>query len=509
MRSAVIVGWVVGWLVGAWLVAASGSVARAQPVDDTDGTDSTDATDESWGDDTDAVGFGEVPAAAIEVPPPARDASLTGFIRHDLGLWVERLGGADQPFAKNRLSLDLAFRWRHEAWRVVAELHGEYDAAYLAGRDGFDEPTLETYEARVLSGEQYVAVALGEFEVTVGRQIVAWGEGEMLSPLDVINPRDLREPGLADLDDLRLGVLATRVGWFRGAHRLEGMAVHESYFGERAPPLGAFSPLRAFVTGNEVAGPFIEGKTVRYEHVQDRFDPAQTAGFLRWVYTGAGFDLGLYAASGLDAQGVVELPPLSAFLGDVIELELDHRRYALLGHSGAAVWDAWLVRWEMAQSFGRAFNTGDPGAEVDLGALVAGEPLIGVAEASLLSGMVGLTWSGIADTTVAVEAQAGVFFDRPDDLLFPADAPSFAVRLTRLALRQKLQLVAVATVFGVAAEHGWLMRLEAEHAFADGFAAGVGLVHYGTGREGEFGPFYGFEDHDRVFARLRWDFGLY
>ncbi|MEZ4437293.1 MAG: hypothetical protein R3F65_33285, partial [bacterium] len=83
------------------------------------------------------------------------------------------------------------------------------------------------------------------------------------------------------------------------------------------------------------------------------------------------------------------------------------------------------------------------------------------------------------------------------------------LRFTRLALRQKLQLSAVATVFGLTAEHGWLLRAEAEHAFADGFSAGVGYVHYGTGRDGEFGPFYGLDEHDRVFARLRWDFTLY
>lgn len=495
---------------------AAADPAAVAPVDEAPAADAPaaaddggGAADDGWGDDADAVGFGDVPATAIEPPPPPRAASFSGFVRHDLGLWVERLDGADQPFAKNRLSLDLAFRWRHDVWRIVAELHGEYDAAYLADRERFDDPTLDTYEARILSGEQYVAVALDAFELTLGRQIVAWGEGEMLSPLDVTSPRDLREPGLADLDDLRLGVLASRIGWFSGGHRVELMAIHESYFGERPPPLGEFSPLRAFVTGNALAGQFLADKTIAYRDAQDRFDPAHTQGFVRWVYKGPGIDAGLYAASALDQQGVVRLPPLMALLDDPIALELDHDRYWLIGHSGATTVDAWIIRWELAQSLGRAFNTGDPDAEVDLPALLAGEPLIGVAEASLLTGMVGVAWSGIADTTIAVEAQAGVFFDRPDDLLFPADTPTFALRLTRLALRQKLQLSAVATAFGLTAERGWLLRAEAEHAFADGFSAGLGYVHYGTGRDGEFGPFYGLAEHDRVFARLRWDFTLY
>lgn len=501
------------------LLAALPLGAHAQPEEAGWGDAADDAAgfgaeSDGWGDDDagwgegDDGGFGAAPTVEIAPPPPPRNASLTGFVRYDIGLWAQRIDD-DQAFAKDRVSLDLAFRWRSDPWRVVAEIHGEYDAAYLADRDRFDEPTLDTYEARILSGEQYAAVSLGAFEITLGRQIVAWGEGDVLSPLDVAGPRDLREPGLADLDDLRLGVLATRIGWFAGAHRVEVMAIHEAYFGERPPPLGEFSPLRAFVTGNDLAAPLLADKTLRYRHAQDRFDPAHTAGLARWVYKGPGLDAGLYVASVLDQQGVVRLPPFEAFLDDRIDLELDHDRYLLVGHSGATTLDDWILDWELAASLDRAFNTGDPDAELDLAALLGGEPLIGVTEASLLTGMVGVTYGGLADTTIALEAQAGVFFDRPDDLLFPVDVPTFAARFTRLAMREKLRLLATATAFGLTAERGWLLRAEADYAFADGFGAAIGYVHYGTGRDGEFGPFYGLDDHDRVFARLRWDFTLY
>ncbi|MDP6945441.1 MAG: hypothetical protein QF464_14935, partial [Myxococcota bacterium] len=89
----------------------------------------------------------------------------------------------------------------------------------------YDTATLETYEWLVNTREVQLAASLGDFEVTVGRQIVAWGEGDMLSPIDVVNPRDMREPGQSDLADVRLPVLASRVGYFTGAHRFELMIV--------------------------------------------------------------------------------------------------------------------------------------------------------------------------------------------------------------------------------------------------------------------------------------------
>lgn len=498
--------------------AAEPEAAAAETTDEEDGWGEGD--DAGWGDEGDDAGFGALPPVPDAAPPPPpRSWSLGGFARYDLGLWSR--GGLpdlalapDHParrsaFAKQRASLDLAFRWSDGPWRARAEVHGEYDLAYLSDRERFDEPTLETYEARIIGGETWLAVTLGDVDLTVGRQIVVWGEGDVLSPLDVVSPRDLREPGLADLDDLRLAVLGLRAAWFVGDHRLELLAVPEAYFGERPPPLGVFSPLRAVVLRDPLARSVLGPKTVRYRSLQERFDPTQTGAFARWVYKGPGLDLGLYAASPLDHQGAVRLPPPASFTDDPITIELDHRRYWLLGHSGATPLGAWLLKWELVGTLDKLYNTGDPAAELNAADLINDpDALLGVASASLISGMFGLTYAGIPDTTLGLEAQAGVFVDGPDDILFPADVPTLSVRATHLAMRQTLTLLGTATVFGLTAERGWLVRVEAAHDFADGFSASVGYVHFGAGDDDAFGPFYGLEQNDRVYGRLRWDFQL-
>lgn len=455
-------------------------------------------TPDEWGAGDGAFDF-DVPAAALEAPPPPRDWSLTGFLRSDWGLWAERLD--DQPFAKGRQSLDVDLGYVHGPWRVKVAEHVEYDLAYTVDADAYDDPTIDAYRFRALSGEQLVGFAAGPVEITVGRQIVAWGEGDVLSPLDVVNPRDNREPGLADLDDLRLSVLATRVGWFEGSHRVEAMVLHESYFGERAPPLAPFSPFRALLASDPAAAALIAGKSFDYQHVQDRFALDQQEPMLRWVYKGAGLDAGLYVASVLDDQGVVVLPTLLSLLAkDDIDIALDHRRYTATGLSAATSFGDFVMKWEVAAEIGRPYNTGDTSATV---------PVLDVAEVDTLTAMSGLAWSGVTDLTLAAEVQRGFGLDPPADLLVPLNLPVGALRLSYRALRDRLTLNAAATSLGLRAQYGWLARAEATYEILDGFKAGVGFVHYGPGDEGKFGPFTGFDDHDRAFAKLRWDFVVY
>lgn len=460
------------------------------------------------GDDADAA-FDDLATADKSDFAEAGPWGLTGFLRYDPAAWTRRLD--DRPLAKSRLSLDASLTYTHDEFRVVVEGHGEYDAAYLIDRDGYADAQIDVYELRFLNGEQYIARSAGEFEITFGRQIVAWGEGDAFSPLDVVNPRDNREPGLADLDDLRLAVLATRVGWFRGPHRIEVMAVHESYFGEFAPPLAEYSPFRAIIARDDIPAvlrdQFLQ-KDFRYRQVPDRFDGKAQGWLGRWVYKGEGLDFGLHLASVLDRQGVIRLDPTAlqaAFTQDRITLDQEHLRYTLAGLSGATTTGSWLFKWEVVGEFDKAFNTGDANAEFNL----AMPPTIGVERGSIATGMLGITWTGVTDLTLAFEGQQSIFIDEPEDVLLPADQPLLALRAQYLMLDQRLTLSGAATAIGLTAKYGGLVRAEAIYEFADGWKAGAGYIYYYPGSDDVFGPFTAFDEHDRLFAKLRWDFTVF
>ncbi|MEJ2667373.1 MAG: hypothetical protein P8Z81_09795 [Deinococcales bacterium] len=87
-----------------------------------------------------------------------------------------------------------------------AELIGSYDGAAGGG------------EVRL--GKAYATVYLKQFDVIAGQQIIAWGTTDALSPVDVLNPRDLSFP-VADPADDKLPIPALRVI----LHAPEGLTV--------------------------------------------------------------------------------------------------------------------------------------------------------------------------------------------------------------------------------------------------------------------------------------------
>jgi hypothetical protein len=299
---------------------------------------------------------------------------------------------------------------------------------------------------------------------------------------------------------------------------VEAVVTHEASFGEQPPPLGEFGPLGAVLGRSPEMAILLAGREVTLDHQGEGYAPDGWGYFLRWTYQGEGLDLGFYAANALDRQGVV-LPPdsfqtLRAVLGSVslddlrvfamsgaipdgLELTLDHRRAWLFGTSGAMPSGDWVIKWELALALDRPFNTADLNDAV---------PALAVVESDLATAVLALTYSGVADTTIGFEASKGVFLEAVADLLFPADAPAFALRAMHTALRERLRLLAAASVIGLTAEHGWFARVEGTYELADALKATVGYVHYGPGADDELGPFSAFTDHDRVFARMRWDF---
>jgi hypothetical protein len=458
------------------------------------------ADEEGWGDEGDELGFAEI---GDDPPPSAPDSpshwSLSGFARSDLGFWAERF--SNNPFAKGRQSIDLQLRYKEDGLRLVVSTHGEYDFAYLHRIDSYDDPTLDAYNHLLDVRESFGALSVGPLELTVGWQIVAWGEGDALSPLDVVNPRDLREPGLADLDDLRLPILSSRAGVFFGYHRLEAMVIHEAFFGYRSPPFGPFSAIPVLLERSsdpqaEMLTGALEGKSLRYEDRPRRYSGHQQLLF-RWLYRGPGLDLGLYAASVLDRQGAIALPSaFEIFISESPALRLNHERYFMAGHSGAKPFGSFLFKWELYAATDRPFNVLPQGASfLDLD----------TEEAATVGGMLGLSYSGFSDTMLAVEVEHHRLLDDLPGLLLDFEQPAIAFRFRRTFLREDLVLNLAISFQGWTANLGWLGRAEASYVLRDGLKIGLGFITYQPVEE-EFGFFSGLDRHDRVQAQLRWDF---
>jgi hypothetical protein len=417
---------------------------------------------------------------------------------------------SDQPsrLAKLRQVFEPRIEWqsgRASGWqlRAVASLRTEADFAVLLNLDAYPRPDAKIYGWQVLPRESYVALGFTSFELRFGEQIVNLGQGETLSVLDVVNPRDLREPLLADPAELRMPALMTRFMGTLGAFRAEAIVVHEPYFGLVAPPLGEFSPFRKLLLESPGVNRALAGRTLSTEHIPGRAltEFAATQAHGRIVWTGPDIDLAIMASNLLDPLGVPALPPGAAFDSTDIAFPVLHPRYTLVGHSGAFTAGSFLFRWELAYERDRS---------IALRARNEPLPRFSSVKRSGVRGLLGITFVPSIATNAGLELVQGYIFDNPNrspgsprELLFQLEALQVALRFSQRFLRDRASISALWVRIGAIDLNAWAGRLELSYTPFERVELTVGCVTYQPTEQ--FGFFYGFTRHDRIFADLRWE----
>ncbi|MGE4650990.1 MAG: DUF1302 family protein, partial [Myxococcota bacterium] len=93
-------------------------------------------------------------------------------------------------------------------WRLRVGGYAFADAAYrIHGRSRYTREVLDTYQWEADFGEVWLEGPIHwNLDLALGRQILIWGRADDLRIVDVLNPLDLREPGLTDLEVIRLPV---------------------------------------------------------------------------------------------------------------------------------------------------------------------------------------------------------------------------------------------------------------------------------------------------------------
>lgn len=492
-------------LVPAWSWAAPKSIVVLLSDDD------EEDDEEGWGDDSeDDFGFetnvdvSDVQLTQTEERP--WELSIDGFLRSDTGIWSRRV--QSNPFAKARQSLDLRLSFRYEFFSVVVAGHGEYDFAYLHERETYSEEDLEAYEYLVQARDAYVGFSFEKWELSLGQQIITWGEGDVLSPIDVVNARDQREPGLADLDDIRVPALATRLSYFFKGARYELIVVHYPNYGMRPPPFGEFSPLPAALQSGSIRfdlDAIQARKQFYYRDDPNGFALENQQYFFRFQYKGAGIDVAVHVASVLYREGVVNVLNTSELLDPTaseVGIDFRHPRYMLGGLALAVPAGPFVLKFE---------------------GLVEGQKPLGVIDSNsantflrlavnptdVVTLMGHVTYSGIADHSFTLELQKAFALQMPQNVAIDPGAPVMAIRTSHNFLRNDLSLNFLVTLFGWTANQGLFSRAELGYDWMAGFNTSLGYIFYlPSESSSELGPLSGYDYHDRIFFRLRFDFSI-
>lgn len=443
--------------------------------------------------DDDAFNFGEAAEVKTLAPEPTAapsPISAGGSLRTVTGAWVEKDPARPSRFAQARESVDLWARYKDHRYTLHAGGHAEYDLAYRVDREAYDPYTLDTYEYVVEPREVYANGNWGLVDATVGRFVESWGEGIVLTPLDIVNPRDQRELGLVEPDELRLPTLGTRLALSGSIHEVEVIVMHESDFGRRATPGGAYSPLPA-------AFPILEVRDSEWQDAQKRFDVDNQQVFGRWSFRPHQVDVRLYAASSLDQQGVAEVPPIDPASMDPIVLTVDHRRVSTYGVSGALPIGDFVFKLESSIQPKKPFNTVDPMTSA-----------VDVTRVTAVTGMAGVNyWKApwrVTFELAKTQLQHADIGAASSAILLTSDDPVAATRVQWDPEIGRFSATAVGVAMGKASDPAWLARLEAAFELRESLLVAAGYATYHPSRE--FNVLSGLDTVDRIYARLRWDF---
>jgi hypothetical protein len=328
----------------------------------------------------------------------------------------------------------------------------------------------------------------------------------MISLLDLVNGRDLREgPLMTDLSNMRLPSLATSVTLGVGPVRFEGVVVHEAAFGLLPPILGEFSPVRGLLLANSAVDDAFQGRVLRNLHLPRRdireIEASQLFARMTWIESGV--DVKLLVGSTLQRLGLPNLPDAAELTGPVLDFPLSHPRYGLFANSGTITAGPLMLRWELL--FNYAYPIALQRTDTSLTDWSG-------ARRHAVAGLLGVTYLASTTTSAAFEVNQTYIFDNPERRpelhlkpLFPLEATQLAFRFNHSFLRERASLALAAMLFGLAPFNAWAARIEIGYALLDNLDVSAGYLAYQP--SSNFGFFYGFTQHDRVFINVRFGMG--
>jgi hypothetical protein len=484
------------------LVLAAGDLAADELEDALSGFD--DAPVDDLGD-LDESGFDETESFEIDAAAKANSDPgyrLSGYVSvlsaHNTAqdsASVVATGDMPMDFSdlsRARFKGGLTLELKHgENWRSKVDLLAWYDASWaINGRDNYTADVLDSYEAFIDVKDAYVQGSLTpNLDLKFGRQVVIWGKSDSIRITDVINPLDNREPGMVDIEDLRLSETMTRLDYYFGDWGLSGIVIHE-------PRLEIEAAFGSDYRPSDVFGTPISSSLFPDRQEPDwNFDNTQYAmsldGHLR------GWDISFYAAHVYDNRFDIQV------LNNAPSRTVD--KIDMAGVASNFVIGSWLLKAEAA--------------------LIGDIDYRSTPNKNRLDALLGFDYSGIKDVVISLEVANRHIFDYEEQMLTLTlqDAaasntfPDFARKdSVQVALRTAYSfdhdnatityLLSLAGGNGAGANFdGGFQRLWLDYKYTDAISLSVGIVDY-IGGDGIIPFFSAIEDNDRVFAEFRYDF---
>ncbi len=402
------------------------------------------------------------------------DHALSGELKQQVAYALSSRMKNREDFSSLRSTLFLDFDKKFDnGIRLKVNARTFYDWVYRLD-NGYTSQEKKSLRSETELFDAYIEGSLTEkLDYRIGRQVVVWGRSDTIRITDVLNPLDNRQPGMVDIEDLRLSVTMAKFDWYVGEWRITPIAILEQRF-TKDPPYGSpFYP---------AAFPLPPEKS--YSDVTY----ALSIGTER-----SGWDVNFYAAHIYDDTKFVEDPfGLNALV--------KHGKINMYGTAFNVVSGSWLFKSEWAY-FDKLHYTMAPKKSL-----------------SRLDGLVGVEYNGIADTMISYDVSLR-HFTRYDDRLSRdhIDAPNgmrvellpvkrdtwqHAFRITSDFMNATLHANYLISLFGKSGDEGGFQRLWAVYDYNDDIKIDAGILDFVGGSK----LFDGFKKERIIFADVIYSF---
>lgn len=365
-------------------------------------------------------------------------------------------------------------------WKVSGRI--DYNAVYDIN-DYYSSAVRDDQRAEFHLRENYLDFAAGGWDWRVGRQHIVWGEMVGLFFADVVSAKDLREFVLQDFQLMRIPQWAARAEYFKDDFHAELIWIpFPSYdeVGKASTAVGqSGSEFYAYPAVPVGITPQVLGETKPGKRLSN------TNYGLRLSQLTNGWDISGFLYSSMDSS------PTSFVVnkvGPIYQYQLRHGRIHQAGGTLAKDMGSFVLKAEAIYTKGRHYNVTDA-ADVD-----------GVVKQNTLDWVVGLDFNPGTDTRLNSQFFQRIYFNHNPNII-----PDHVENGFSLLVNHKFphDVEAEALLVRSLNRNDWMFRPKLSWGFQRNWRLLFGLDVFGGPSDGLFGQ---FDDKDRVYTELRYDF---
>ena len=401
----------------------------------------------------------------------AKSIEFNGMLRDYLAYTFE-----DSTFAVHEQTLDLTLTgWGDNTHMVI-------------------NPTIYMGDNQALQlgiREAYIDFYLENADIRVGKQAIIWGEAEGAFITDLVSPRDMRSFILADFKEIRKGVPAIKVDYYKDAFTFEGIWIAK-FIPTSMPESDSMWAKQMSLPGANPAA----FKDAEFNLAMPTAELKNSEVFGKVSHFGSKANwalMGGYAFT--DEPYISMITPPQTSPAKKAQIDQEYGRYSMGGGSLSTNVGQTVLRLEAAAYFDKPFTALTPGMP----------PIATVEKHHQLQGLTGLDWD-LWGMQMSTQYIFGYVHDHHDKLMEQGKAlkefsHTFTFRVQKTFFSD--QLAAKLFTYVETDPLNALIRPSLSWTIEDGVVLEGGLDLFVGDKDGTFGS---YKDNSLAWMAMRWYF---